>query len=274
MSKLKDYWNSIPASPDVDVEESLDNVLSKINRRSRVTRLVAVLAVPVLAAAVIMSIPSRPEPQMLQCFAPAGEHRSVELPDGTTVILNSGSTLVYPSIYNKDERRVALTGEARFEVTKNPKQPFVVKTKDLDVRVLGTVFNVSSYNHKPGSSVVLESGSVVIVRGGKESMLYPGQKAEIEGNGDLLISSVTTSEYMAWIDGGFTHRQATIYDIIDYIHNTYGLEVHCNFASKYRNAVITLKSDSGLEIEKYLSLLSELIPGMRFQITDNTLTLN
>lgn len=276
MSELKDFWNSIPTSSndEIDIDGSLDSVLSHIYQRRRIARALLVLLLPAVAAAAFLLIPSRPEPQMLQCFAPLGEHRTVELADGSVVTLNSGSTLVYPSVIAKGERRVVLSGEARFNVAKDPKNPFVVKTKDFDVRVLGTVFDVSSYAYKPGSSVVLESGSVVIVKNEKESRLYPGQKAEFSGNGDLLISNVKTSEYMAWTKGGFTHRQATIYDIIDYIHNTYGLEVRCNFAPKYCNAVITFKSDTGLEIEKYLSLLSELIPGMQSQITDNILTLN
>lgn len=276
MSELKDFWDSIPLSSneEVDVDGSLDAVLSHINSRRRFTRILIALTVPVLALATLVFVPSKPEPQMLQCYAPMGEHRSIELPDGSLVILNSGSTLVYPSIYNKEERRVVLSGEAKFNVAKNPKQPFIVKTKDFDVKVLGTVFDVSSYNHRRGSSVVLESGSVVIVRGEKESRLYPGQKAEFGLNGDLLISDVVTSEYMAWVNKGFYHRQATINDIIEYIQNTYDMQVVCNFATKYRNAVITCKSDTELSAEQYLTLLSELIPGMKYTISNNTITLN
>lgn len=276
MSELKDFWNSIPTSENeqFDIDGSLDSLLSHIHRRKHIARALLVLLLPVVAIAAFLMIPSRPEPQMLQCFAPLGEHRTVELPDGSVVTLNSGSTLVYPSIYNKGERRVALSGQAKFEVTKNPAQPFVVKTKDFDVLVLGTVFDVSSYTHKPGSSVVLESGSVVLVKDEKESRLYPGQKAEFSGNGDLLISSVSTSEYMAWTKGGFTHRQATINDIIDYIQTRYNMQVNCSFSAKYRNAVITFKSDSAISVEQYLKLLSELIPGMKYNISNNTITLN
>lgn len=276
MSELKDFWNSIPTSSedDIDINGALDTVLARINRRKRIGQFLVLLLVPVLALGVYFVLPSKPEPEMLQCYAPISEHRTVTLADGTEVILNSGSTLVYSSLYSKGERVVSLSGEAKFNVAKNPKQPFVVRTKDFDVRVLGTVFDVSSYAHRQGSSVVLESGLVVIEKDEKESRLYPGQKAEYSGNGAFLISNVETAEYMAWTNGGFTHRQATIYDIMDYIRSTYGLEVRCNFSPKYRNAVITLKSESRLEIEKYLSLLSELIPGMRFQITDNILTLN
>lgn len=276
MSELKEFWNSIPASSNdgLDVDEALDAVLARVARRKHIERALIALLVPVLALSVYLVIPSRPEPQMLQCYAPVGEHRTVNLADGTVVTLNSGSILVYSSLYSKGERRVALSGEAKFVVAKNPKQAFVVKTKDFDVRVLGTVFGVSSYSNKQESSVVLESGSVVIVKDEKESRLYPGQKAEFNKNGDLLVSNVSSSDYMAWVQGGFYHRQATIYDIIEHIRNTYDMDVNCNFNAKYRNAVITCKSDSYLDIEKYLKLLSELIPGMKYNISDNTITLN
>jgi len=276
MSGLKKYWNSIPtfSNDGIDNDGALDSVFSRINRRQRVVHIIAALSVPLFLFIVYLTIPSNPESQMLQCYAPKGEHRTVDLSDGSVITLNSGSTLVYSSFYNKGERRVVLSGEATFNVAKNTKQPFVVKTKDFDVRVLGTVFNVSSYITKSHSSVVLERGSVVIVRGENKATLKPGQRAELNEDGDIIISNVSSSDYLAWTHGGFIHKQATIYDIIDYITNTYNVQVRCNFADKYRNAMITCKSDSRLDVYQYLNLLSELIPGMKYQVTDTIITLN
>lgn len=275
MSGLKDYWNSIPTNSDdgIDQDGALDLIFSRINRRRRTANFLIAISVAVIAITAYIAIPSQPEPQMMQCYAPNGEHRTVNLSDGSVVTLNSGSTLAYSSSYKKGERRVVLSGEATFEVAKNPKQPFIVKTKDFDVRVLGTVFNVSSYSSKNSSSVVLASGSVKILRGENESTLKPGQKAELTENGDLVISNVSSSDYLAWTHGGFIQKQATIYDIIEFLHNTYDVQVNCSFDEKYRNAVITCKSDTRLDINQYLDLLSELIPGMKYQITDKKITL-
>lgn len=276
MPELKDYWNSIPASANegIDLDGAFTSVLSRIRRRQRASRLAAVLIMPVLAFALYLALPSEQEPRMLECFAPMGEIRTVNLSDGSLVTLNSGSTLVYSSSYKKGERKVVLSGEATFDVAKNPKQPFVVKTKDFDVLVTGTVFNVSSYSSKSVSSVVLESGSVVIVRGENSSTLVPGQKAELDKDGNLLISNVLPSDYSAWMHGGFIHRQATIYDIIDFIRNTYNIPVSCTFTDKYLRALITCKSDVRLGVGEYLALISELIPGMKYQISDHLITLN
>lgn len=276
MSGLKDYWDSIPtySKDGTNQDGALDLVFSRINRRKRIIQFLFASAAAVLTLVLYLVIPSEPEPQMLHCFAPNGEHRIVNLSDGSVVTLNSGSSLAYSSSYKKGERRVVLSGEASFQVAKNPKQPFIVITKDFDVRVLGTVFNVSSYSGKNGSSVVLASGSVVIIRGENKSTLKPGQKAELNADGDFLITNVTASDYMAWHHGGFIHKQATIYDIIDFLRNTYDVQVHCSFDDKYKNAVITCKSDSKLDVNQYLTLLSELIPGMKFHVTDKTITLN
>ncbi len=275
MSGLKNYWDSIPSysNDGIDQNLALDRVFMRINRRHRTARILSAFSVAAVVIVTYLVLPSEPEPQMMQCYAPAGELRTINLPDGSVVTLNSGSTLAYSSSYKKGERGVILSGEASFNVAKNPKQPFVVKTKDFDVRVLGTVFNVCSYGGKNGSSVVLESGSVVIMREGSESSLKPGQKAELNANGDLLISTVSSSDYFAWTRGGFIHKQATIYDIVDFIHNTYNVQVSCSFDEKYRNAMITCKSDSRLDINQYLALLSELIPGMKYHISDSIITL-
>lgn len=276
MAGLKDYWNSIPTSSneEIDIDGAYASVSSRIHRHERRKYLgIAVAAAVVALLSVWLIVPVSPKPEMLQCTAPLGEHRQVELSDGTVVTLNSGSTLVYLSSYRKGQRNVSLSGEASFNVAKNPRQPFVVKTKDFDVRVLGTVFNVSSYPDKTGSSVVLESGSVVILSGSNELVLAPGQKADFDADNDFSITNVQASDYFAWERGGFVQKQASIYDIIDFIHRTYDVQVHCSFSENYLDAVITCKSDTRLDLQDYLSLLSELIPGMKYKTDETSVTL-
>ena len=94
----------------------------------------------------------------VQITVPNGQKRTVTLPDGTKIWINSGSTLSYPKIPGKKYREVRLSGEALFEVTKNKHRPFIVKTKEVSVKVLGTVFNVSAY---PGDKTI----ETTLVRG-------------------------------------------------------------------------------------------------------------
>ena len=92
--------------------------------------------------------------------APAGQHVRISLNDGSEVDLNSGSRLIYPSIFSGKERRVKLVGEARFDVSHNEKQPFIVETFAYDVRVLGTDFNVIADEAKGRFSTALFEGRV------------------------------------------------------------------------------------------------------------------
>ncbi|MBP8067796.1 MAG: FecR domain-containing protein, partial [Pedobacter sp.] len=104
---------------------------------------------------------------------PRGGTYNLTLSDGTLVILNAESSLKFPQVFNGTNRVVELTGEAYFEVAKNKKMPFIVKSTDQSVEVLGTRFNVNAY---PGKTplTTLQEGSVKINAAGKEKLLTPG----------------------------------------------------------------------------------------------------
>jgi ferric-dicitrate binding protein FerR (iron transport regulator) len=116
-----------------------------------------------------------------------GSKTTIELPDSSVVVLNSGSTLSYPDKFETESRTVMLKGEAFFEVTKNAHRPFYVKTKDVTIRVWGTKFNVKSYPDENTSETTLVSGLVEIMQNntvkGKTNksaasiFLKPNQKA-------------------------------------------------------------------------------------------------
>lgn len=97
-----------------------------------------------------------------------GSKTTIELPDSSLVILNSGSTLSYPDKFETASRTVKLTGEAFFEVKKNSRRPFYVQTKDVTIKVLGTKFNVKSYPDELTSETTLVSGSVEISQNNTE----------------------------------------------------------------------------------------------------------
>lgn len=133
-----------------------------------------------------------------------GEYR-VRLPDGTFVWLNAASTLRYPTRYTQHERRVYLTGEAYFEVTKDAERPFVVSSGKADIRVLGTKFNVSAYPDDQTTQTTLAEGSVQIELPGtgerKETgvILKPGYQAVIEGGADEInVQKADLDMVLSW----------------------------------------------------------------------------
>ena len=134
----------------------------------------------------------------------AGMQSELELPDGSQVWLNSGTTLKYPLNF-KNNREVKITGEAFFEVKKDPNHPFLVKTEKINIEVLGTSFNVSSYPSENITEVVLKSGKVKLLTGNhqkKISYLLPNQRAVYKNsNNRLLIDNVSIEKYTVWKDG-------------------------------------------------------------------------
>ena len=102
------------------------------------------------------------EPNLLQQYIPTAEMRTLTLPDGTKVQLNSQSTLLYPQEFTGKDRSVFLIGEANFKVKPDKKHPFIVKSNDFQVTALGTEFNVSAYPENPIIAATLISGSVLV----------------------------------------------------------------------------------------------------------------
>ena len=209
--------------------------------------------------------------QMLQCYVPYGTIKTVYLPDGTEVILNAGSMLIYPESFCGDSREVYLDGEAAFDVTRNPSCPFVVKSADFDVKVLGTVFNITSYPGSKTSSVVLREGSVKIISPAKEIVLDEDQMARYSReNGSFRVEGVRAEDYTLWCNGQVCFERASIEDIISTVERRFNVKVLCNRSDKYSKACITARFDNFETLDDLLSILSRLIPGMKYKIEDGT----
>lgn len=142
------------------------------------------------------------DPSFQQIHVPAGSRTSVTLPDGSSVWLNSNTTLSYPNVFSGKERTVELDGEAYFNVVKDDKKAFIVKTGDRSVEVLGTTFNVEAYAGKTAFKVSLFTGKVKIYTDGEKSgcvYLNPGEAAELAGH-TFQITSVNNNS-SRWKDG-------------------------------------------------------------------------
>lgn len=131
---------------------------------------------------------------------------SIVLSDGSQVWLNVGSSLRYPTAFTGNERRVTITGEAYFEVAHNATMPFRVQHNDVTVSVLGTHFNVNTYQDETAERITLLEGSVLVSKKNASKLLQPGQQASISRDeiSDIKVSSgVSLDEVMAWKDGKF-----------------------------------------------------------------------
>ena len=205
---------------------------------------------------------------------PYGKRFELQLSDGTIVHLNSGTTLKYPVKFIAGEnRQVFLDGEAFFDVTKDKTHPFVVNADNLNVRVLGTHFNVSNYPEDNFTDVVLVEGSVGLYtakeqfNAEKNTILKPGFKGSFSKiNNQIKTKAVVTDVYTAWIKGGLTFRDMTFKDISKKLERHYNITI-VNQNGKLSNEKFNA-SFGDEPIAKVLSYFNE-IHGINYTLRNN-----
>lgn len=162
-----------------------------------------------------------------------GTQAKVELADGTTVFLNSGSKLRFPQSFdNQKQRMVILDGEGYFNVAKNPDLPFIVQTNQLDVKVTGTTFNVNAYNDNPYIDIALVEGSVVLLDKNLELNkklmdLSPNQVATLNCS-NRRLSKLDVNDlykYTAWINGRIVFYGDPIQTVVKKLEKWYNVEI-------------------------------------------------
>jgi transmembrane sensor len=157
---------------------------------------------------------------------PRGRQYQLMLADGSKVWLNSASSLRYPAGFTGNSRQVELTGEGYFEVADDAAHPFIVKTKNMDVHVLGTGFNVMAYDDEDAVRTTLIYGSVKVKTGDKETLINPGQQASAaQGNGQCGVSNPDITEVLAWKEGKFRFWKSGIQPIMRQIARWYDVEI-------------------------------------------------
>ena len=157
------------------------------------------------------------EPNLVQQYIPTAEMRTLTLPDGTKVQLNSQSTLLYPQEFTGKDRSVFLIGEANFKVKPDKKHPFIVKSNDFQVTALGTEFNVSAYPENPIIAATLISGSVLVEYNKLNSQVILKPDEQLAYNRQTYRHSLSTPDMRdvtAWQRGELVFREMSIKDII------------------------------------------------------------
>lgn len=154
---------------------------------------------------------------------------SLILADGTKVWLNAASTLKYPTAFAGNERKVEVTGEAYFEVSHNAAMPFIVNKGETSVQVLGTHFNVNAYDDETSLNITLLEGSVKVIKGNEKVLISPGEQAEVSNNitasKPIKIHSADVDQVMAWKNGLFSYKGASIETIMRQVSRWYNVDV-------------------------------------------------
>lgn len=216
---------------------------------------------------------SQDKPEKLQwnqLRIPQGTNYHLMLSDGTRIWLNANSTLKYPVTFPSTERRVQLSGEAYFEVAKNQEAPFYVETRGMNIKVLGTHFNVNTH-YSEGVRTVLVEGSVALCRQDhKELTLHPGECADFHRiSSEITVRNVDPGIYTAWRNGFFAFESEPLEEIVNMLGNWYGKEIifHKPEHRKLRFSGHIKRYD---DIETILRSITELT-GIIFHCKGNTI---
>lgn len=199
---------------------------------------------------------------------PRGGEYTLELVDGTRVWLNAESTLKYPVKFVSGERRVEMTGEGYFEVAKNKEKPFIVIVNGVDVRVLGTSFNVSAYRNEVITTLV--EGKVQLKKGEDSVVLQPNQQGIwLSENRGFEVKEVEARNFSLWREGIFYFDDVDLETILDDMARWYNVNIF------YRNPTLKTKRFS-VEIKRYENINEilrriEQTKRVKFEIKDRTI---
>lgn len=215
-----------------DGESSLPALKAKLRRRM-LYRIGRTMLKYVAVGAIVLGITlvverhqaTRPAATAMQTLAvPRGQHCQITLADGSKIWVNGGSTLRYPSHFEAN-RQIELAGEALFDVAKNGNQPFVVSTKGVCVKVIGTRFNVRGYAAEP-LTVSLFRGAVSVYRENNEQqsvVLRPNEQLTVSGEG--MTKHRMDADVAAWKDGWLVFKSATMAQIIAHLQTCFGVKI-------------------------------------------------
>ncbi len=246
--EMKYGWNAIPILQEMEqfnsfealkkISPLLEQEGSGIRWIKILQRIAAILIIPLVAYAGYMTISnislkklSETESIIQTISSRQGMVSQLTLSDGTKVWLNSGSTLQFPLRFTGKKRQVKLKGEAYFEVAKNENQPFLLNANELNVEVLGTSFNVVSYDDESVSEVVLVSGKVKLFaesdnREKQYGFMHPGQRVVYTKKSQkVAYEEVDVKKYVAWRNGDLIFTDDSMNEVVKRLSRWFNVEI-------------------------------------------------
>lgn len=269
-----------------DLEESLErwrqntnNVPAPLPKRFGIRPLLKVWQ---SAAAVVLLMVSislgymlynveRSESDLVQQFVPTTQLKTILLPDGSQVQMNSKSILLYPKQFTGKNRNVFLIGEANFKVKPDKKKPFIVKTDGSQVTALGTEFNVSAYAEDKNICTTLISGSVLVEYDNltKKTMLKPNEQLVYnKENRQETLNYPNMEDVTAWQKGELVFRQKTIADIITILERKYDYKFIYSLHS-LKNDCYSFRFRKNASLSEVMDVIVDVAGNLSFKIQND-----
>lgn len=257
-----------------NMDSSTTKGLRILFNTSKMMRIVAMFVLPFLTAAGVyyfmLKHGTNPAPYVIA--VERGHKAILTLPDGSKAWLNSESKLTYYSDYNKNKRELQLEGEGYFEVAHNPKKPFVVKSNDMAVEALGTVFEVKAYSEDNLISSVLMKGKIRVTTPGGVAILAPNQRILYDKKTHKMDQQdvARSDDFASWKNNELRFEDESLQDIAKSIQRKYNVKiVFADEKTKNYHFTGTVPNDS---LEGVLNIITMTSP-VSFQINNKQVTL-
>jgi transmembrane sensor len=254
-----------------------------------ITRAAAIILLPVLAFLFYTLSEKKTESNKyaefavdsLEIVAPIGSRTVVQLTDGSEVHLNYGSKLKYPQVFSGKTREVILTGEGYFDVAHNPEKPFIVKTDELNIKALGTSFNVQAYPELDIIETTLVDGKLLLEKSGVNGKtkpagaMEPGQHVNYNiNNGKVSATKGNIEKYIAWKDGKVVFECASVGQVSDRLSRMFNVDIEVKDNIRNYTYTVTFVDEPLFQILDLMTIATpvkyEALP--RKKLPDGTFT--
>lgn len=277
---MQQLWDGMPyMGSSIKTLDDLSSTHEKIIRKQSRNKVAWLKYAAVIMAVVVSSaityfavsqqqISKENTRSISQLSVPDGGLRTITLPDGTQATVDAGSTLLYPSTFYASSRKVFLVGKASFKVAHDSAHPFFVCTRSMDVKAVGTHFDVESWPNAPLAATTLLEGRTNVTFPANKRMssydLKPGQRlAYNSATGKVTISNVDAGKQLSWTNGDLVFDGATIQEIVATLQRHYNIHVYTDGIGNM-NGLYHLKFNAGDSVEKVLGILSRIDGGFTY----------
>lgn len=279
-------WNEVDARADHTTLHDLESVRAKIDLLEyakrppfifRLGKVAAIIAIPLLFSLATYHYTKEYyliNSAVIECSTAYGESKQITLPDGTLVWLSPGSIISYPKQFLGSERNVSLNGEASFKVAKDPDKRLIVKTNNMEVEALGTVFSVVGYRDLSKTTVTLEEGKVrvgVLSDKATSVFLLPNEQVVYDSKVGIIERRKVDAQRIALRkDRYLVFQKASFVEILHAIEKKYGVVFNYD-STKYEGRFFTLKFTPDESLQSMLEVLREVNKDFHFKIKDKTI---
>lgn len=280
----KEYWNSASYRKNASTFKALKRVNTKIGIHSEekktvwlriFSRVAAIFILLIGIGGVWFYLQHHNHPKMIEISATYGETKQVILPDQTEVWLNAGSSLKYPSEFNQKIRSVHLTGEAFFSVTKNQSKPFVVETKSLSVRVLGTKFNLKAYPNEHQTVATLQEGKIEVqTENRQKQQLTPNEQLVYNNQtSELKVAKIDSKDVPDWKNGNLSFADASLGEILQTLERRFNISFDIDKSIDLSTEHYTINFEQGENAEQILQILTDLAGDFSYSVKNGQIIL-